>query len=106
VLSPEAATNLYRIAQECLNNIIKHSEAKRVSITLERDVRHVRFVVEDDGKSFNVEQVLSGAAPGGLGLRNIVERVHIMNGTVRLDSLPGKGTRIEVEVPVAEGTAG
>jgi two-component system NarL family sensor kinase len=81
-LSAEAATNLYRVVQESLNNILKHSRAKRARIELERDVREIVLRIEDDGDGFDVNSV-EGAE---LGLRNMTERVHILGGTLKVDS--------------------
>jgi len=98
VFSVDTATNLYRIVQESLNNILKHSRAKRARIELERDVHEVVLRIEDDGEGFDVNSV-TGA---GLGLRNMTERVHILGGTLKVDSQPSRGTRIEVTIRIRE----
>ncbi len=96
-----AATNVYRIVQEALNNLIKHSRAREAAVTLERDVRSVRLRVADDGVGFDI----GGArARGGLGLSNIKERVNMLGGTLTLQSAPGQGTQLTVELPVADGS--
>jgi PAS domain S-box-containing protein len=103
LFTPEAATNLYRIVQESLNNILRHSRASHGGITLERDVRHVRLEIADDGRGFH-----PGATPvtprkeGGFGLRNMAERVRILGGTLVIDSAPDRGTRLEVTIPLPE----
>jgi signal transduction histidine kinase len=83
-----------------LNNILKHSGAKRVRIELECDVRVVRLRIEDDGRGFNVPE--NGNGGKGMGLKNIAERTRILNGTLAVDSQPGRGTRIVVTIPIAE----
>ncbi|HTQ52253.1 MAG TPA: PAS domain S-box protein [Candidatus Acidoferrales bacterium] len=95
-----AATNVYRIVQEALNNLIKHSQAREAAVTLERDVRSVRLRVADDGVGFD-----TGATRkrGGLGLNNIRERVSMLGGTVTLHSAPGQGTQLTIELPIADG---
>jgi signal transduction histidine kinase len=98
IFSGVAATNLYRIVQESLSNVLKHSGAARVHVRLERDVREVLLCVEDDGCGFQPETV-NGA---GLGLRNITERVHILGGTLRVASRPGEGTSVCVAIPIPE----
>jgi PAS domain S-box-containing protein len=100
VFSAESATNLYRVAQECLSNALKHAQARSVGIQLERDVRHVRLLVKDDGRGFTLEPRPSGGSSGGLGLKHITERVRILNGTVQINSTPGTGTTIEVLIPI------
>jgi PAS domain S-box-containing protein len=89
-----AATNLYRITQESLSNILKHSRAKKVRLRLERDVREVQLLIQDDGCGFD-----PAAAGRGLGLKNIAERVRILGGQLKFDSQPGRGSRIEVTIP-------
>ena len=91
------ATNLYRIVQESLNNILKHSRAQNVRLRLERDIHDLQLTIADDGCGF----VPENQAPG-MGLKNIAERVHMLGGTFKLDSAPGRGTRIEVIIPVAD----
>jgi len=97
----DAATNLYRVVQESLNNILKHSHARKARLRLERDVHEVQLHIEDDGGGFKTGDPLSGGK--GLGLRNIAERVRILGGRIKIDSQPGQGTRVEVTIPVADG---
>jgi PAS domain S-box-containing protein len=92
----EAATNVYRIVQESLNNILKHSHAKKARVTLERDVHEVQLKIEDDGCGFK-----SSDGRRGLGLKNIAERVRMLGGKMKLDSQPDKGTRIEITIPIS-----
>jgi PAS domain S-box-containing protein len=100
VLIAEAATNFYRIVQECLNNILKHAGARHVKIRLEHDIDHVRLVISDDGRGFVAPSGISRRTSGGLGLRNMAERVRILGGTLKFNSAPGRGTNIEVLVPI------
>jgi PAS domain S-box-containing protein len=92
----EAATNVYRIVQESLSNILKHSHAKNARITLERDVHEVLLKIEDDGCGFK-----AGENGKGLGLKNIVERVRMLGGKIKVESQPEKGTRIEITIPIS-----
>jgi len=94
--STEAAMSIYRIVQESLNNIFKHSRAKNARVTLERDIHEVLLKIEDDGCGFNIHE--NGK---GLGLRNIAERVHMLGGKLKIDSQPGAGTRIEITIPIS-----
>jgi len=102
LLCGDAATNLYRVVQESLNNILKHSEARRVRIELERDVREVRLLIEDDGHGFDTSTHAKPGVGGGFGLKNIAERVRILGGRLKLDSKPGVGTRLEVAIPIRD----
>jgi len=96
----DAAMNLYRVVQESLNNVLKHSRARKARIHLERDVHEVQLHIEDDGCGFKITSSLD--AGKGLGLKNIVERVRILGGRLKVDSQPGQGTRIEVTIPVPD----
>ena len=100
VFSPESATHLYRVVQECLTNALKHAQARSVRIRLERDVRQVRLLVKDNGRGFTPEQRPAGGSSIGLGLKHIAERVRILNGTLQISSAPATGTAIEVVIPI------
>ena len=97
----DAALNLYRVVQESLNNIIKHSHARQARIRLEHDLREVQLHLEDDGDGFKVNETANGGK--GLGLKNIAERVRILGGRLKIDSQPGQGARIQVNLPTAYG---
>jgi signal transduction histidine kinase len=90
-------TYLYRIAQEALNNIQKHSLAKEVTFTLSRSKDFLIFILRDDGKGFDVEDAAIGK---GNGLHNMRERVALMQGTINITSSAGEGTSIIINVPV------
>jgi PAS domain S-box-containing protein len=100
VFPKDAAMNLYRIAQESLNNILKHSRAKNVRITLERDVHEVQLRIEDDGCGFKAGEFENGGK--GLGLKNIAARVRMLGGKLKINSQPGRGARVEVTIPILE----
>ena len=87
---------LYRVAQEALNNTLRHARAKRVVISVTREDSTTRLEVRDDGIGFDP----LAAGRGGLGLRSIRERVDRIDGSLDVDSRPGGGTRIVVHVPV------
>ena len=98
IFKGEAATNVYRIAQEALNNLIKHSHAQQAAITVERDIRTVRLRIADDGVGFDTGQESSRQ---GLGLTSISERVRMLGGTLCIQSAPGHGTQLTIELPIA-----
>jgi signal transduction histidine kinase len=87
---------LYRIAQEALNNALKHACARRVSVHLDRGKDAVTLEIIDDGVGFDPSTAVEG---GGLGLDGMIERAAKMGGELVLDSEPGAGTRVRVEVP-------
>jgi signal transduction histidine kinase/ligand-binding sensor domain-containing protein len=87
---------VYRIVQELLNNVMKHARASQARVTLERDAGWVRLSVHDNGRGFNPE--ISGK--GGLGMRTISERVRILTGTWSVQSPPGGGTTVLVDLPI------
>ena len=86
---------LFRILQEQLNNIIKHSQAKNINIELSRINGHVSLFVKDDGIGFDAKQLRNG-----IGLSNIYERAKLYNGKAELISSPGKGCQLKVKIPV------
>jgi signal transduction histidine kinase len=94
-LEPEIEEELYRIAQEALNNALKHSLASRVRVLLEGNGRMVTLEIADDGKGFDPQQAHER---GGFGLRGMEERAARLGGQITVQSQPGAGTRIRVEV--------
>jgi PAS domain S-box-containing protein len=99
---PAAAMNLYRIVQECLNNIMKHSRAKKAGVRLERDVHEVQLRIEDDGCGFGSDSIAESTK--GLGLKNITERARMLGGKLKMDSAPSRGVKITLTIPVPEET--
>jgi signal transduction histidine kinase len=83
---------LYYIAQEALNNILRHARAKSVSVTLKQGYKYVTLEIADDGCGFDQSNIKKG----GLGLENIKERVKQENGKLKISSKPNKGTVIKV----------
>ncbi len=96
VFAKDAAMNLYRVVQESLNNVLKHSGARCAKIQLERDVREVVLRISDDGVGFDSAQIDSH----GLGLRNIAERVRMIGGRLAVSSSVEGGACLEVTVPI------
>jgi len=101
-ISADAALCLYRIAQEALQNVAKHSGAKEARVELQRAGECVRMTVADRGRGFDAE---APAAHAGLGLVSMQERARLLNGRLRIASLPGAGTSLEVLIPLATETA-
>jgi signal transduction histidine kinase len=100
-LPPEVETTVYRVVQETLTNVLKHAEARHVSVIVERRRDHVLVIVEDDGKGFEVEEAVPAPSLGrGLGLLGMRERVALVGGALKLDSSPGAGTTARARIPV------
>jgi len=91
-LAPDVETTLYRIAQEALTNIAKHSGASNVDVILERRPDHVLLIVEDDGAGFDMTAVRN--ASEGFGLLGMQERAALVGATLEIESAVGKGTTI------------
>lgn len=98
VLSPEAELVLYRILQEALSNVVRHSGATEATVRIRRDGDTVIAEVEDNGAGFSVEAV--ERAGNGLGLFGMKERATYVDGDVVIDSAPGRGSRVIARVPV------
>lgn len=87
---------LYLVAQEALNNTLKHAEATTVTVTLETIPGKVRLIIADNGRGFNPETGYSG---GGLGLVSMQQRIEKLHGTLTIESAPHQGTTVLAEVP-------
>ncbi len=96
-------TVLYRVAQEALVNVAKHAQASLVKVRIQQLHRVIRMEVKDNGKSFEVQRVLSTKRNKGLGLLGMRERVEMVGGRFAVESAPGKGTTIRAEIPFANG---
>jgi signal transduction histidine kinase len=94
-LPSDVETTLYRITQEALTNVVKHAHAKHVSIVLTRRDGTISVVIEDDGQGFEERQ----ASRNGLGLLGMRERVALVDGRLTVESSPGAGTSLSIEVP-------
>jgi signal transduction histidine kinase len=90
---------LYRIAQEALHNIVKHARASMVFLRLAKEANEIVLEVSDNGRGFDP----AGLFPGHLGLRSMRERVTKIGGTLTIESAPGQGTCIRVQVPLGSG---
>ncbi len=98
VLQGDAATHLYRIFQEGLNNILRHARAGHASVSLERDVGMLHLDIRDDGAGFDITAIRQG----GLGLTSMRERAQMLGGTLDVRSIAGKGTHLQVDLPFTE----
>ncbi len=96
-LTPLMEGVLFRICQEALTNATKHSQAKQIRVRLTQEHAWVRLEVVDQGIGFDTEQA---TAANSFGLRGIRERARLLGGHAMIDSAPGRGTRVSVELPV------
>lgn len=96
-LDADVETVLYRVIQECVNNVIKHSGANNLDISLIKDADGIAATVEDNGRGFDIKDKQKFE---GIGLKNISSRVAFLKGTVDFDSSPGKGTLVAIHVPI------
>jgi signal transduction histidine kinase len=99
-LSSDAETALYRIVQEALNNVVKHSRAKHVALLLDQSADRVSLIIEDDGVGFDTEQRFPSHRFGVMGMR---ERTALLAGTFDIESTPGRGTTVAVRIPLPHG---
>jgi PAS domain S-box-containing protein len=105
-LDPDSDTHLYRIAQEALNNIVKHADANKVNILVERSDGEVILIVEDDGKGFDRSAIKQNRKSGkGLGLTGMEERASLIGGRVEIESAAGSGTTVFARVPLKSSKA-
>lgn len=93
-LQKEYDLALYRITQELINNVLKHAEAKQVSLQIGQRDGKIILMIEDDGKGFDIS-----SRKDGYGISNLEARTKLLNGIMTIDSYPGKGTSVLIEVP-------
>jgi signal transduction histidine kinase len=99
-LSPPVETCLFRVAQEAVTNVVRHSQATSARIELVRDNGFVSLLVSDDGQGFDVHQIISSSDPvRALGLAGMDERVSLLGGQLTVDSDPGNGTIVRAIIP-------
>ena len=89
---------VYRIIQECVNNVIKHAGATVLDITVVNDDDELSVTIEDNGKGF----VVLGDKSEGLGMQTIKARTDYLNGNLEISSTPGKGTVVSINIPIRE----
>jgi signal transduction histidine kinase/ligand-binding sensor domain-containing protein len=102
LFSVGSAINLYRIVQEALNNIVKHSGASQAHVTITRDEHKVLLVIEDTGRGFAVESSQTNGGRRGFGLTGLMERARMLNGQLAVESAPGRGTTLRLNLPIQE----
>jgi signal transduction histidine kinase len=96
-LAADVETALYRIVQEALTNVVRHAQASRVDVVLQRRGDQVIAIVEDNGLGFDVDEALRC---GRLGLVGMRERAEVLGGTLTIESGPGNGTTVFTQLPI------
>jgi PAS domain S-box-containing protein len=94
-LSASVETGIYRIAQEALTNVVKHAQARRVSVILERRPTLLQLIIEDDGNGFD-----PSVRTGKLGVAGMRERAALLGGTVTVETSPGNGATVYARIPL------
>jgi signal transduction histidine kinase len=105
-LDASTRTVLFRVAQEALNNVARHAKASLVEITLATTPSLVSMKIHDNGKSFLVDQWLKAQNGNRLGLLGMRERIEMVKGRFKIESAPGKGTTVIVNIPLPKSTNG
>lgn len=100
ILSKEAELHLYRIIQESLSNIVKHAEAKAVKLAIQQKEKTTEIIISDNGKGFDFESKYKNMS---LGLKTLFERAKIINAQMNLETSLGKGTIINLSIPITNG---
>jgi len=103
-IPPQMQEVVYRVAQESLQNIAKHSQARHVNLALRSADHRIRLSVSDDGAGFSAEA--AGKKPASFGVAGMRERAALLGGTLELRSAPGKGTTVVLELPKPSASGG
>ncbi|MBI4317579.1 MAG: GAF domain-containing protein [Chloroflexi bacterium] len=104
-LAPLVETTVFRIVQEAINNVAKHSHANTMRIEIQQTDGFISILASDDGSGFDVERVIAkvGTELGGVGLLGMQERAALLGGSVHVESAPGQGTRVLARIPIQQG---
>ncbi len=97
LFSKEKELYIYRIIQECFNNIIKHANAKAAIITIKKYSNNINIIIQDNGKGFNFNKSIENQDT--LGLKSLTERVEFIKGKIQFESTIHKGTTVNIEIP-------
>ncbi len=102
IFDKEAEIHLYRIVQEALSNIVKHAEASEAAVVIKLMINVLSISIRDNGLGMESP---NPCADSGFGLTGVRERVEILGGSIRLDSLPAQGVNIQIEIPLPISSA-
>jgi PAS domain S-box-containing protein len=99
-VSPHLKTTIYRIMQEALNNVAKHSHANFVQLKLKKNESHLNLIIQDNGRGFNLDKAMAlKTSRRGFGLASMRERAELTGATFKIDAAPGEGTTIRIVWP-------
>jgi signal transduction histidine kinase/ligand-binding sensor domain-containing protein len=100
--APVDEITIYRIVQECLNNVVKHAQATEAEVIVRCLEHHAELVIRDNGRGFSVNgpRAASADGRGGFGLKGLAQRIHMLGGTHIIDSAPGRGTTVTARFAV------
>jgi signal transduction histidine kinase/ligand-binding sensor domain-containing protein len=101
LLPVDRQIDLYRVVQEGLSNVVHHAAARNATVHIRRAGSQLRVTIVDDGRGFQVRRDDRGRLTGGFGLTGIAERVRMLEGRIEVSSAPGRGTVLEVTIPVS-----
>jgi signal transduction histidine kinase len=101
-LPPAVEMGIYRIVQEALTNVTRHARARHAKIKLQKKRAQIHCTIQDDGAGFDVDAAVSPNGKRGLGLIGIQERLNVLKGTFRVDSQPGRGSKLFITVPLGD----
>jgi signal transduction histidine kinase len=90
----------YRIVQESLNNIVKHSKATAIELTIRKSRTEIRIIIKDDGEGFEPDAVKGNRAKMGFGLTGMSERAKLLGGQTLIESARGAGTKVSIILPL------
>lgn len=99
IIEKETALALYRIMQESLTNVIKHSHADKIQVVLQQDERQVKLIIRDNGKGFHQDALDQAQRENRIGIYGMMERAELFGGNMEISSNPGNGTSIVVVIP-------
>ena len=103
LFSSDAEINIYRIVQESLNNIVKHSRASQATIVIDKDSHSIDITIQDNGRGFNTEGTAGSEGGGGFGLKGISERARMLGAKYVIHSAAGEGTAINLTLETQNG---
>lgn len=100
ILGDETEIILFRMAQESLNNSLKHSHARTLTVTMDYQPEDFSLTIADNGRGFDLSEATNRSLDtGGSGVNNLYQRAKLLGGTCTIDTLPGSGTSIEIKLP-------
>jgi signal transduction histidine kinase len=102
-LPSDVETAAYRVAQEALANVVRHAHARNANVVVNFREDKFTMVVEDDGQGFDVDEAMQRSPEHKLGLFGMYERASLVGGTLNIESAPGEGTSVFLEIPVRNG---